>query len=140
MSAITTNNTNSGEIEEEQERWESYDEPSEQDFNPYVCELYAVADQIGEIETYIPDMSECIGPQPVHYDCQQAATVLGKQDSTIIYYTDGVLVRISPIDGTSQRFVPAISRPPILRLWHSSLLVGQPGERFMYDTMRQDFY
>lgn len=47
---------------------------------------------------------------------------------------------MSAVDGASQRFFLAILGLRILRLYHYSLLAGHPGERLMYDTMRQEVY
>lgn len=53
--------------------------------------------------------------------------------------TESLLFRISPIDGTLQRYIPTTLRPGFLHLCLYSLLAGHPGERLVYDTVRQHF-
>lgn len=52
----------------------------------------------------------------------------------------GVLVRVSPIDGSRAYVVPERLRQKILLLAHHSRLGGHPGINKMYYTLRQSFY
>lgn len=50
-----------------------------------------------------------------------------------------VIVRVFPGNGILQRFIPAVLRTRITRLFRYSLLLGHPGECGIYDTVHRDF-
>lgn len=125
--------------EQELETGKNYEIRTEQHFKPYLPKLYALADQVNEIEADISDLCKCIEAQSVAFDCRQAATSVEKRNSTKTCDTHGVVMRISSAHGASQRFVPAVLRPWIFCFCHYSLLAGHPGERRKHITMRRDF-
>lgn len=124
----------------ENESLKDYEEQTEEEFNPYVSDMYALSDKFDENEIKPPYLPECIEVQSVDLDCLEAVTSIGKPNSTMNYDTDGIIVSALPVDRASQQLVSAILRSTILRLCHYSLLVGSKGERRMYDKMRRNFY
>lgn len=99
---------NTNENEQEQEARNNYDESNEKQFKPCLSELYALADQVNENETDIPDLCEFIAEQSIERKYIQAVTSVGKLNSIITYNADGFLVRLSTQYGVSQRLVSAV--------------------------------
>lgn len=85
--------TNTDESKEK-EVWENYKKQTEQGFNPYSPELYALVDLVGETETYISDLRKFIELHFMNPDSRQAARSVGQPDSASTYNTKGVLVRV----------------------------------------------
>ena len=52
---------------------------------------------------------------------------------------DGLLVRVSPIDGARQKVVPKSLQPLVLFLAHYPLMAGHPQGSKMYDTLRTGY-
>lgn len=131
MLAITTNMANTDENEQEKEGLESYEQPTEQEFNPHLPVLCALASHVDGTEADTPDLRKFIEAQLTVSDYGQAATSVGKRNSMIEYDIDRVLVRVFLVDGASQRYVPTVLRPRILLLCHYSLFCGHQGKRRM---------
>ena len=53
---------------------------------------------------------------------------------------NSLLVRISPVEGAEQTFVPEYLQPKAMYLSHNPLLVGHPNGSKMYDSMRRKYY
>lgn len=92
------------------------------------------------MELDIPDLREFITAQTADNEFRPAATTVAQPKTLFSYAVDGVLVSVSPVDGASQRYLPAVLRPHVLRLCHYLLMEGHPDERQMYDSMRREFY
>lgn len=76
---IPTNMFDRNETEQKQEAREKYDEPTEQEFIPYLPELYALADQVDENEADIPDLNAFIEVLSVDTECRQAIASAGNR-------------------------------------------------------------
>lgn len=63
-----------------------------------------------------------------------------KANTQFCLHRDKVLVRVSPLAGASQRFVPASKRAGFMHLRHCSLLAAHLGECRRYDSMRKKLY
>lgn len=72
--------------------------------------------------------------------CRTAFTSGEKPNTRFNVYSDGALVRVSLLDGASQRFVLASLRPSLLHHCHYSLLTGHSNKGQMYDSMRNALY
>lgn len=88
----------------------------------------------------VQNLYESIQPQTMDNKRQCSARTVRKENYTFPYDADGVFIRVSAIDRASQRYVPAVLRPRLLRLCYYSLLAGHLGERRMYDSLRWEFY
>lgn len=66
----------------EQQAWESYEKPTDQDLYPYLPDLYALTDQVSESEAGFPDLYQFIEVQSANRDCRQAFTSVRKPSST----------------------------------------------------------
>lgn len=82
---ITTNISNTYGAEQEREARESYDEPTEQEHNPYVPKLYVLAHLVDGNETEVLLLRDFIEAQSAASACRQAVTSFGKPDSSITY-------------------------------------------------------
>lgn len=71
----------------------------------------------------------------------QAPLAIGLSKSMFTFHTKEALNRITPINGTPQRYIRTTLRQRILHLCHHPLSPVHPaGERQMYDSMRQQLY
>lgn len=85
-------------------------------------------------------MYEFIQAQSLDFECQRSAETVRKPNLTFSCDADGILLLVSAIDGTLQRYVPAASCARIWHPCHYSLLAGYPGERQSYESMLPEFY
>lgn len=60
--------------------------------------------------------------------CIRAALTIGLSKSMFTFDTEGALVRVSPIDSASQRYIQITLRQVIFHLCNQSLLSGHSGE------------
>lgn len=81
---ITTNVTNCDEFKKEQKAWEIYEEPTEQKFNSFLPELYAVTHQLNKPKNDVLELREFNEAQSVDSDCHQAVISVEKPSSTIM--------------------------------------------------------
>lgn len=73
-------------------------------------------------------------------DCRSAIASVGKPTTCLNAESDGLVIKVSTSDNASQRVVTASVRPRLLHRRHYSLLVGHPGEREMFGSMRKKLY
>lgn len=85
-------------------------------------------------------LAELLDAQENNRACILAALIIGLLKSMFTFDTEPALVRVLPINGASQPYIPTTMQPCILHLCHYSLLVGHPGKRPIYDNIRQHFY
>lgn len=88
--AIATRMTNSKETEHRREVLESYEEPTEQDFNSCLPDQCALADQVTKTKTDILGLRKFIEAQSVQTDCHESVTFVGMSNTTIICNTGRV--------------------------------------------------
>jgi len=53
---------------------------------------------------------------------------------------EGLLVRVAPLDGAVQVYVPFALRQDLLRLEHEVVRAGHPGVNRMYAAIRRHYY
>ena len=87
----------------------------------------------------IPEI-ELINEQRKDTMCQQISLTAGTPKSQFHFDNRGILVRVSPLDGVSQKVVPVSLRKRVTELSHSPISQGHPGETLIYQTMRQKYY
>lgn len=71
--------------------------------------------------------------------CLAEATV-GQPKRSFLYNAVRVIIKVSPVNGATQRYVPAVSWPRVQHLYFYSLMEGHYGDRQMYDSTRRNFY
>lgn len=99
-----------------------------------VCRIVGITDNE---KAEIPKLSNFIAAQSTYSDCRGTSTSKVVAESRLSADSDGVLVRISSLDGTSQRVSPASLGPRFLHFCHYSLRAGHSGESRMYCFMRK---
>lgn len=78
--------------------------------------------------------------QSTDADCHIAFPYFQNQKLLRSADSNEVLVRVSALDGASQRVLPGSLHPRFLHICHYSPLAGHSGERRVYDSMRKKFY
>lgn len=99
MLTITTNMFNSDDTEQEQETRKNLMNRLNKNFNPYLPELYVLADKVDEIETGNLNLRKRIETLYDDPNCRQAVISVEKQNSTVPQGSDEVFVRVSVIEG-----------------------------------------
>lgn len=132
---ITKNMPNTEDTKQEEEPWDNSEEPSEEESDICLSELYTRADQVDRNKTSIPDLFAFIKEYSVDSKCDQAVTSVETSRSTITYDTDRGIVHVSPIDGASGRLIAAALHSRILHHCYYSLLAEHPEGHRVYDTM-----
>ena len=72
--------------------------------------------------------------------CKAKLHQVGDKGSSFEINRQGVLGRISPLDGTFQKVVPKSLQARILHAAHYPVLAGHPGATRMYYTLRKNYY
>ena len=85
-------------------------------------------------------LQEMLVAQQDDFECQTYAYAVGLPSSPFDFNKDGVLTRTSPLDGARQTVVPASLRERVILLSHTPVAQGHPGEKKLYQTLREKFY
>lgn len=94
----------------------------------------------GQQKAEIPMLAEITTAQCTDKDFRTVSTSAGKLYTRFNVNSGGVLVRVSPLDCTSRRVVPASLGPCFHQLCHYFLLDWHPRERRLYNAMRGKMY
>lgn len=90
--------------------------------------VYALADRAEESKLDIPDWRKFITAQTMDNECRLTAAAASQPKPSFWYDAVGVLESESLVDGASQRYVPSVLRPRVMRLYCYSVMSGQLGE------------
>lgn len=115
-------------------------EKTQTPFTPFSNEVLVLATKADthKVDTLV--LRKFIREQSKGADCRAAFSSVAQPNSRLDVDTDGELVRVSPLDGSSTMYAPATFRDIALYLSYHSLLAGHPNERRMYDPMRKELY
>lgn len=93
---------------------------------PEVCKMAGI--KINE-KVELPTFAEPISAQCTDADCHSTFASVGKPNKRLNLDIDGMFVRVSALDGASQRVVLSSLRSRFLHFCPNSLLFGHTGER-----------
>jgi len=101
-----------------------------------------VAPNYGEPDKEQPvTLARMLAAQKVDQRCQELRDKMDQIEHSRFSETkEGLLVRVSPLDGAVQVYVPFILRQDLLRLEHNVVHAGHPGVNRMYASIRRHYY
>lgn len=105
---------------------EYYNTP-QRDYVPLLPEDYVLAYKTDDLKLHILDLREFITTQRVDNECRLEAATIEQLKISFSYNADDALVRVPPVDGESQWYVPAVLIPRLLRFCHYASMVGHLG-------------
>lgn len=91
-------------------------------FVPFIPVVCALADKTEESNIDILVLHEYPAAQTADNECPFAAATDKQPKTALLYHADDQLVRVSPVFGASQPYVPAVLTPQPLRLCHYLLM------------------
>lgn len=96
------------------------------DFALFIAYVYAMADNTEEFNFYQPFMRESSVAQKPDNELHLERTTVCHPKTSFSYDADEVMVGVSPVDGGSQRYVPALLEHRVLRFYHLSHMSRPP--------------
>lgn len=95
---------------------------------------------IRKVESRYIGFLRYITAQIINQECRIAALTVKLLKTTAYCYSDVVLVSVLPVDGASQRRVPAVLRHGVLHSRHHVVIVEQSGEPGICDAIWRKVY
>lgn len=117
----------------------------EGDVNTHILDYHEVAvpdtDKEDHPKTIKPiSLEEMLAAHREDFECQQYAATIGLPSYHFDLNKDGIVIRLSTLDGAIETVVPVKVREGVTSLTHSPLTRGQPRETKTYQMLRRWFY
>lgn len=106
---------------------------------PFLLKVYACVDKTKRSKIDAPDLCKFNIAQDVDRGYYLAAAIVRQPNAFFSYDQVDAHIKASPTDGEPQPLVPDTLRSCVFRLCHYSLMVGHPGERWIYKSMWLSF-
>lgn len=107
---------------------------------PLIPEVCMIVGNTRDGKVEMLTLAEFITAQAIDTDCHAAFTPAGNPNASFNFDSDGVLVRVYPSDGASQRVVPACLHSDFFHACHYSLPADLSGKLRMYYSIKKDSY
>lgn len=88
----------------------------------------------------LPKLEKCFNTQSTDAYCSKIWPTVATHRSSFNLDKNGILVRLSRIDGAVRKVLPHLIYPIFSYFAYILTLVCHPGERLMHDTLRHEYF